>query len=31
LVKFIKKHRVRSVAFDFDFEELRVILKKLNV
>jgi len=30
LVKFIKKHRVRSVAFDFDFEELRVILKKLN-
>ncbi len=31
LVNFIKKHRVRSVAFDFDFEELRRILKKLNI
>ena len=31
LVKFIKKHRVRSVAFDFDFEELRLILKRLKI
>jgi hypothetical protein len=31
LVNFIKKHRVRSVAFDFDFEELRRILQKLNL
>lgn len=31
LVRFIIKHRVRTLAFDFDFEELRQILKKLNV
>ena len=31
LVNFIKKHRVRSIAFDFDFEELRRILQKLNL
>jgi hypothetical protein len=30
-VRFIKKHRVRSQAFDFDFEELRTIINKLNL
>ncbi len=30
-VKFVKKHRSRSVSFDFDFEELRVLIKKINL
>lgn len=30
-VKYVQKQRVRTVAFDFDFEELRLILKRLNL
>ena len=30
-VNYIRKHRARSVAFDFDFEELRKIIKRLNL
>lgn len=31
LVRFINKQKVRSIAFDFDFEELRQIMKRLNL